>query len=884
MKASRGNECTNRAVSIGRLRSVVPLWFAIFTIAALATGCSARPVNGDLLRGRSPTSATHAHRAERITDGVRAVAGDLWNSDLTSVIGAGGGVEWDLGSPRKIAAAWIQADDNDIYAVLASNDGRSWKTIWEAPSVAQPQLQVRYTRELDETVRYVRLEPRAGDGNYAVAEFALFDTAQAEIPPRFAERKGRPEADAELSEEAVALAIAGPLALVALWMAMRRAAPGEPRGTWQWLREPLVWTLLLSSALLAVTACRYRASYRYNTIDDAYISFQYAKNWIAGNGVVFNIGERVEGYTNFLWVAVLAPLWPLVGRDPVRFAEAAFLTTLALAFFGLIGVAIVARRVLTHRLSWTIAVLLVAFDDSYVSYAVFSLENHLLVVCMLAGLIASVYRFRRWELVLGVSLALVAMTRPDGVLWAASFFVTEALSAARAAKADRKALLGALARAAGTFVGCYGSYFAWRFAYYGYLFPNTFYLKVGDTFAGVQRGLDYVKAYVVERWAAPIAALTGLLRLREQWVQWLVLHALLHTAYVVYVGGDFYSGQRFLIALIPSLALLTAAGADWVQSRWSSLAPRVAVAGVALTLCLLLRWGTITSGPGVAEIRVWGDNVDTQVRLMRWMKGVARPEGSMVLGDIGGAGFFADLRVADVYGVIDPVVAHRKVAGFGTGKAGHEKVATASELLARNPTYIKLGFLPVSTVPPGYYLFNDLPPSVHYEGIFVRDDLEQGETLSTDALRLDRNALARWHKEGDAFDDALTGGNARNRPVVQFASGTLIDTFAARHGDEATGRLVSPPFTLRGDRLRLLVGGGRDPVRLRVSLVVDGATLFSETGTGFESLGRREWNIAPLRGKVATIEIVDDAKGNWGHLLVDEIYEWVGTPNDTGKL
>jgi hypothetical protein len=39
-----------------------------------------------------------------------------------------------------------------------------------------------------------------------------------------------------------------------------------------------------------------------------------------------------------------------------------------------------------------------------------------------------------------------------------------------------------------------------------------------------------------------------------------------------------------------------------------------------------------------------------------------------------------------------------------------------------------------------------------------------------------------------------------------------------------------------------------------------------------------------LRGEVATIEIVDDAKGDWGHLLVDDIHEWVGTSNQTGKL
>src|SRR3954470_13240280 len=37
--------------------------------------------------------------------------------------------------------------------------------------------------------------------------------------------------------------------------------------------------------------------------DDAFISFRYARNWVTGKGLVYNAGERVEGYTNFLWTA-----------------------------------------------------------------------------------------------------------------------------------------------------------------------------------------------------------------------------------------------------------------------------------------------------------------------------------------------------------------------------------------------------------------------------------------------------------------------------------------------------------------------------------------------------------------------------------------------------
>jgi len=43
-----------------------------------------------------------------------------------------------------------------------------------------------------------------------------------------------------------------------------------------------------------------------HTVDDAFISFRYAHNLVQGHGLVFNPGERVEGYTNFLLCVIRA--------------------------------------------------------------------------------------------------------------------------------------------------------------------------------------------------------------------------------------------------------------------------------------------------------------------------------------------------------------------------------------------------------------------------------------------------------------------------------------------------------------------------------------------------------------------------------------------------
>ena len=60
--------------------------------------------------------------------------------------------------------------------------------------------------------------------------------------------------------------------------------------------------ILLAIAIIFVIHC---LSLDF-TQDDAYISYRYAENFIQGNGLVFNPGERVEGYTNFLWIILLS--------------------------------------------------------------------------------------------------------------------------------------------------------------------------------------------------------------------------------------------------------------------------------------------------------------------------------------------------------------------------------------------------------------------------------------------------------------------------------------------------------------------------------------------------------------------------------------------------
>ena len=88
-----------------------------------------------------------------------------------------------------------------------------------------------------------------------------------------------------------------------------------------WLHRPLLRHLLATfSSLSWLVLLGYLANVSWFLTDDAFISFRYARNLLEGHGLVFNPGERVEGYSNFLWVLELAALWGLFGLRPEHVA------------------------------------------------------------------------------------------------------------------------------------------------------------------------------------------------------------------------------------------------------------------------------------------------------------------------------------------------------------------------------------------------------------------------------------------------------------------------------------------------------------------------------------------------------------------------------------
>lgn len=365
--------------------------------------------------------------------------------------------------------------------------------------------------------------------------------------------------------------------------------------------------IALGATLVALLAHAWL--YRFLT-DDAFISFRYAHHFAQGQGLVFNPGlERVEGYSNFLWVLILAAL-ERAGIAPERAANPLSL----LATVGLWWV--VVRFTLRHRppasAPWLVLIppAFLAASRSVAVWSTSGLETRCFELLATAGLIRLAEETdalrsgsrpgRPWGAIL---LGLAGLTRPDGALIAACSLAAALglLWSAPGGTAGRR-IRGWIARAWPA-VALIAAHHAFRFAYYGSWAPNTYFAKVGGQLRP-EAGLEYLTAFVLEYAAflwvpAVVCAFEGLRRSScASWI-WIASAALLpHLAYVVAIGGDHFE-YRPLDVLFPYAALLVYEGARTLPA---TRAFRLTIAGgMALVLSglLYLPWRSHADFPRV---------------------------------------------------------------------------------------------------------------------------------------------------------------------------------------------------------------------------------------------------------------------------------------------
>jgi hypothetical protein len=422
--------------------------------------------------------------------------------------------------------------------------------------------------------------------------------------------------------------------------------------------------------------------------DDAFISFRYAQNLVEGRGLVFNAGERVEGYTNFLWT-----LWIAAGVALGVGAEG-WAGGWGIAFY-LASILLIAAP-WEDRRGWALPVAALgaaAFRDWSI-FATGGLETSMFTFLLLAGYTLAL-RGSGGGLATpaaGFVMALAAMTRPDGVLPAAVIGLW-LLTFAR----PRWRVVPAYALA---FAALWLPFMGWRWTYYGDLFPNSYYAK-SAYLAWYEQGWHYLALYLARYWAllaGPLllagAALAARRRGgraapasdRDRRVLLLAALAGVYTFYVVRVGGDFMFA-RLLIPTAPFCLLLLELGL-----RRAFDTRRAVGYGAAGLLVAALLWTPMPVGGaewrhGIADERDYYTDAfvaryDHAAEVLgRVFEGL--PVRVAFFGSEARLVYKAGFPVAieGRAGLTEPEVARQKLTE--RGRVGHEKHASAEYLIER---------------------------------------------------------------------------------------------------------------------------------------------------------------------------------------------------------
>jgi arabinofuranosyltransferase len=431
------------------------------------------------------------------------------------------------------------------------------------------------------------------------------------------------------------------------------------------------WSLL--GAALAAYVSTVRPFYGV-TADDAFISFRYGLSWASGCGPVYNCGQPpVEGYSNFLWVALSALVLRL-GLDVVAVMRA---VGLAGGFCALVLVALVCRRVNRERAAVVAPLLGLASSPFWAVNAVSGLETLVATTSVLGaayltlGLApggappASGGRELRRPLLAGLAWALAYLVRPEGLpLAAVSGIWTLAIGVSRG-RSWRASLTRAALVAAG-FLAVAAPYFLWRACYYRALLPNSFEAKRDSLRLLLWSNLKILAGHPLFFLSILGTALAVLLIARRGEQLYLLLLAAASAAISLGVHNNFWMpGHRLYLTAAALLAIVAGGVADLgrvpaaAMSAWRAIGPVMALLGALL----LSSWRGFAETKELADLHYARDD-HPAAAMGRHIRDTARAGEWLAIRDAGMVPFFAGTGV-NVLDMHERSLNDRRIARHG---------------------------------------------------------------------------------------------------------------------------------------------------------------------------------------------------------------------------
>lgn len=576
------------------------------------------------------------------------------------------------------------------------------------------------------------------------------------------------------------------------------------------------------TALVVICGLFLLALWRFDfTQDDAYITFRYAANFEAGHGLVWNLGERLEGYTNFFWL-ILIVFFKNLGISYLLSVKALggalsvgsiFLCySLGKSTYANSSGGASSRQAEIVGIS---AALLLAGNYAFIYWTVAGLETALFTFLTLAAL--SLYQRRSWLLI--PVLALAVLTRPEGALLAGFFLLYPVVVHRRIPKNELIAV--------GLAVLLTIPFLVFKWSYFGGLLPNPFYAKTAWDSQQISAGLEYLWTFLSGYTVFGLVYLIPLVFFARlsRFARGLYLFAGLYTLYITLVGGDVLKVGRFFLPLLAPL-YISFMFAVVVGLRKQALI--YALPAVTLALALWLPYDRVYA------------YLEQERGFSRKMTKIAEPllasdssNFSVATPTIGKIGYILQGHdIYDMVGLTDSTVSrHPQEPITGLESSWRERKYNAEYILRREPDYIlfSTSIKPSSPGERALFLYpaflNGYSVIGHVFGgrmndLYRRNDTPLGEivrTLDPGFVQEYVKGIETWQRGEypaaiNAFSTALRLGPPQGYGYIYYFLGNCL----IRRGDsegalKALNRSLELDSTIYPSHLELYSGYSRTP-------------------------------------------------------------------------
>lgn len=422
-----------------------------------------------------------------------------------------------------------------------------------------------------------------------------------------------------------------------------------------WSRLDLLFGVLLPAAVITAFAA---VVWPYE-VDDAFILLRYGRNLATGHGLTFNPGlPPVEAYSNFISV-VVAALAIRLGLAPLAVLK---LIGTSCAVACPATVFVLCRQLKLKPAMARGVALLSSLAAGFTFWSVSGLETSCAALALAVAVSLLIERRPALDTAAALVLVLLSLARPEGPVFAAALWFVRVVCDGRRlglAKAIRNNLSWGL-----LFAFLYGGYFAFRYAYFGVLFPNPVYFKSAPP-ASSWRGSMSVD-YFVNWWPFLLGATAAaILRLRSVALVLtplavaLVVYGRSHHFVVGHVGTMAFF-DRYFMHVLPLLMVAAAVGVSAVGAR---LQGRRRVSIMVLIAAFLVSWqlagpsGRVTALLRFVEPR--REVIPGRVRAVAdYINERFGQKACVATGDVGRLGWAVEGTVLDTFGLTSSEFTH----------------------------------------------------------------------------------------------------------------------------------------------------------------------------------------------------------------------------------